>query len=64
MADNEGLLMPGEAFPFGWNESLLAPLLPHCKLFVGPGAGVETIDVPYLTRKWATLRVALTVAAL
>ncbi|ORY30024.1 putative oxidoreductase [Naematelia encephala] len=39
----------GEKFPARFDESLLSPLFPGCKLLVTPGAGYEKTDVNYLT---------------
>ncbi|AAW42001.2 oxidoreductase, putative [Cryptococcus deneoformans JEC21] len=44
-----GLFTSMDTFPDRWDATLLSPLLPSCKLFVGPGAGYDKVDVPWLT---------------
>ncbi|WWC69129.1 uncharacterized protein I206_103065 [Kwoniella pini CBS 10737] len=44
-----GLFLITDNFPGKWDEGLLGPLAPHCKLFVGPGAGYDKVDVDWIT---------------
>ncbi|WVQ76519.1 hypothetical protein IAR50_006189 [Cryptococcus sp. DSM 104548] len=44
-----GLFVITDDFPQSWDAGLLSPLLPACKLFVGPGAGYDKVDIPYLS---------------
>ncbi|WWC60774.1 uncharacterized protein I303_103350 [Kwoniella dejecticola CBS 10117] len=44
-----GLFLITDNFPGKWDEGLLGPLAPHCKLYVGPGAGYDKVDVEWIT---------------
>ncbi|OXG85638.1 oxidoreductase [Cryptococcus neoformans Gb118] len=44
-----GLFTSTDTVPNRWDATLLSPLLPSCKLFVGPGAGYDKVDVPWFT---------------
>ncbi|ODN73607.1 oxidoreductase [Cryptococcus wingfieldii CBS 7118] len=44
-----GLFVITDNFPSLWDAGLLSPLLPACRLFVGPGAGYDKVDIPYLS---------------
>ncbi|WRT67467.1 uncharacterized protein IL334_004439 [Kwoniella shivajii] len=44
-----GLFLITDNFPGKWDKGLLGPLAPECKLYVGPGAGYDKVDVEYIT---------------
>ncbi|RSH93787.1 hypothetical protein EHS25_006435 [Saitozyma podzolica] len=44
-----GLFYIGDKFPMKWDEKLLGALAPHCKLYAGPGAGYDKVDVDWIT---------------
>ncbi|WWD01053.1 hypothetical protein V866_007991 [Kwoniella sp. B9012] len=44
-----GLFLITDNFPGKWDQGLLGPLAPHCKLYVGPGAGYDKVDVDWIT---------------
>lgn len=46
----QGLFYIGDKFPMKWDEELLGALAPHCKLYAGPGAGYDKVDVDWITR--------------
>ncbi|WWC89703.1 uncharacterized protein L201_004628 [Kwoniella dendrophila CBS 6074] len=48
-----GLFLITDNFPGKWDEGLLGPLAPHCKLYVGPGAGYDKVDVDWITNTGA-----------
>lgn len=37
-----------------WDSRLLGPLAPACKLYVGPGAGYDKVDIDWVTSTWVT----------
>lgn len=41
--------MLGDKFPMKWDSRLLGPLAPDCKVYVGPGAGYDKVDVDWIT---------------
>lgn len=41
--------MPGDKFPMKWDQGLLGALAPRCKVYVGPGAGYDKVDVEWIT---------------
>ncbi|WVR05473.1 hypothetical protein IAU60_002489 [Kwoniella sp. DSM 27419] len=44
-----GLFLITDNFPGKWDVGLLGPLAPACKLYVGPGAGYDKVDVEWIT---------------
>lgn len=45
----QGLFVPGDKFPMKWDQGLLGALAPRCKVYVGPGAGYDKVDVDWIT---------------
>lgn len=45
----QGLFVPGDKFPMKWDAGLLGALAPRCKVYVGPGAGYDKVDVDWIT---------------
>ena len=41
--------MPGDKFPMKWDEGLLRSLAPRCKVYLGPGAGYDKVDVDWIS---------------
>ncbi|WWD16235.1 hypothetical protein CI109_100661 [Kwoniella shandongensis] len=44
-----GLFLVSHNFPPKWDIGLLGPLAPSCKLYVGPGAGYDKVDIDWLS---------------
>ncbi|WVQ78597.1 hypothetical protein IAT38_000683 [Cryptococcus sp. DSM 104549] len=44
-----GLFLITHNFPPKWDVGLLGPLAPACKLYVGPGAGYDKVDIDWIT---------------
>ena len=45
----QALLGFGEPLPRQWDERLLGPLAPDCGCYAAPGAGYDSVDVPWMT---------------
>ncbi|WVQ99017.1 hypothetical protein IAU59_006149 [Kwoniella sp. CBS 9459] len=48
-----GLFLITHDFPNKWDAGLLGPLAPGCKLYVGPGAGYDKVDIDWITSSGA-----------
>ncbi|WVF71887.1 hypothetical protein IAT40_006697 [Kwoniella sp. CBS 6097] len=48
-----GLFLITHDFPNKWDQGLLGPLAPACKLYVGPGAGYDKVDIEWLSNSGA-----------
>ncbi|KAK8869504.1 hypothetical protein IAR55_000069 [Kwoniella newhampshirensis] len=44
-----GLFLITHSFPPRWDVGLLGPLAPACKLYVGPGAGYDKVDIDWVS---------------
>ena len=38
-----------------WDEGLLGSLAPRCKVYLGPGAGYDKVDVDWITSTYVLL---------
>ncbi|OCF40628.1 oxidoreductase [Kwoniella heveanensis CBS 569] len=48
-----GLFLITHDFPNKWDAGLLSPLAPACKLYVGPGAGYDKVDIDWISSSGA-----------